>query len=142
MTPDEAGRFYEDDEDPQGVWARYHAGPHGITGPPDGWDAAAQVRWGRAYIDAKYGRGGVVERAAQGDDSVPLLLSGGCDYVLTDAQLKRFADAARKPPRLPLSRRTRLRLRITRIRDRAAIWLVDHGHYDAALWLWHGRSKR
>ena len=42
----------------------------------------------------------------------------------------------------PLSRRTCLRLAIARIRDRAAIWLVDHGHHDAALWLWRDRRRR
>lgn len=44
-----------------------------------------------------------------------------------------------RPGVLPLPRRTRLRLFIARIRDRAAIWLVSRGCYDAALWVWRER---
>lgn len=82
---------------PESGW--YEAGPRGVPGPPSGWDAADQVRWGREYIDAAYGPGGVSGYARGGiilndpgphGDEVPLLLSGGCDYVLP---LMRWATA-------------------------------------------------
>ena len=34
MTPDEASRFYEDDEDPKKIFAKFDAGPKGVTTPP------------------------------------------------------------------------------------------------------------
>lgn len=115
MTPDEAARSYAD-----------------------------QVRWGRDYINARYGHGGVIGHIAQGDDSVPLLLPGGCDYVLTDAQLKRLAVAPRRPTRFltPLPWRTRARLAARRAVNGIGTWLVDHGHYAAALWLWRDRRPQ
>ena len=33
MTPDAAAAFYEDDQDPAEVFARFDAGPHVVTGP-------------------------------------------------------------------------------------------------------------
>jgi hypothetical protein len=54
VTPDDAENFCEEDEDLQEVFARYDSGPRGITGPPV--DAAAQIRWGRDYIQRTYGR--------------------------------------------------------------------------------------
>lgn len=55
MTPEEAGGFYEDDEDPAKVFARFDSGPHGVTVSP-GFDPAAQVRAGWDYIRRVYGR--------------------------------------------------------------------------------------
>lgn len=40
--------------------------------------------------------------------------------------------------RLPLPRRTRLRLAVTRRIDIACCWLVEHGRYGAAEWIWRG----
>jgi hypothetical protein len=44
--------------------------------------------------------------------------------------------ATTRDARSLLPRRTRLRLAFTRVIDKTAISLVDHGHYDAALRLW------
>ena len=38
MTPEEAEHFYENDEDPQKIFARFDASPKSVTAPP----AAAQ----------------------------------------------------------------------------------------------------
>lgn len=71
MTPGEAEGFYEDDEDPREVFARFDAGPHCVTVRPgysaggylppdaahDGTDAAEQVRQCRDYIRKTYGPG-------------------------------------------------------------------------------------
>lgn len=48
----------------------------------------------------------------------------------------RPANAHRVVPLMPLPARVRLRLAAHRRIDRAAIRLVDHGHYRAAGWLW------
>lgn len=83
MTPDEAGSFYEDDEDPAEVFAKFDAGPHVVTGrsagmpgyalggvvaPPAGGSDAVplqagdylygHVLWARHYIASRYGSGG------------------------------------------------------------------------------------
>jgi hypothetical protein len=34
MTPDEANRFYEDDEDPKKIFAKFDAGPKSVTTAP------------------------------------------------------------------------------------------------------------
>ena len=34
MTPDEANRFYEDDEDPKKIFAKFDAGPKDVITPP------------------------------------------------------------------------------------------------------------
>jgi hypothetical protein len=34
MTPDEASRFYEDDEDPEKIFAKFDAGPKSVTSAP------------------------------------------------------------------------------------------------------------
>jgi hypothetical protein len=34
MTPDEASRFYEEDEDPKKIFAKFDAGPKGVTTAP------------------------------------------------------------------------------------------------------------
>ena len=34
MTPDEANRFYEEDEDPEKIFAKFDAGPRGVTTAP------------------------------------------------------------------------------------------------------------
>jgi hypothetical protein len=34
MTPDEASRFYEDDEDPEKIVVRFDAGPKSVTAAP------------------------------------------------------------------------------------------------------------
>jgi hypothetical protein len=34
MTPDEADRFYEDDEDPDEIFAKFDAGPKSVTTAP------------------------------------------------------------------------------------------------------------
>jgi hypothetical protein len=34
MTPDEASRFYEEDEDPKKIFAKFDAGPKGVTTSP------------------------------------------------------------------------------------------------------------
>lgn len=63
MTPEEAESFYEDDEDPAEVFARFSAGPHVVTGPGPGW----------------YARGGIVAAVPSGSDAVPFPVSaGGC----------------------------------------------------------------
>jgi hypothetical protein len=35
MTPDEAARLYEEDEDPRKIFARFDAGPKSVTTSPD-----------------------------------------------------------------------------------------------------------
>lgn len=55
--------------------------------------------------------------------------------------VRRFAATAHRPPRLPLPRRTRVRLAITHAINSIGIWLVNHRHYDAALWLWRERRR-
>jgi hypothetical protein len=34
MTPDEANRFYEEDEDPKKIFAKFDAGPKSVTTEP------------------------------------------------------------------------------------------------------------
>jgi hypothetical protein len=34
MTPEEAHRFYEEDEDPNKIFAKFDAGPKNVTTPP------------------------------------------------------------------------------------------------------------
>jgi hypothetical protein len=34
MTPEEANRFYEDDEDPEKIFAKFDAGPKSVTVTP------------------------------------------------------------------------------------------------------------
>lgn len=73
MTPEEAEGFYEEDEDPAEVFARFDAaGPHCVTAPPydagghrrPGWTRARngtgadeQIRQGLDYIRSTYGGG-------------------------------------------------------------------------------------
>ena len=59
MTPEEAEGFYEDDEDPTVIFARYDAGAKLTTAAPAGWQAspAAQIEWGLDYIRKTYGPG-------------------------------------------------------------------------------------
>jgi hypothetical protein len=44
MTPEEAERFYEDDEDPQKIFAAFDAAPKGVTAPPAASQQAADAR--------------------------------------------------------------------------------------------------
>jgi len=66
VTPEEAARFYEDDEDPAGVFARFGAGPHVVTARPGGGMAG-------------YARGGVIASPSSGSDQVPFP-AGSCLY--------------------------------------------------------------
>ena len=53
-----------------------------------------------------------------------------------------MADRKRRPPHSayvfypPLPRRTRIRLWLAHQVNTTGIWLVNHGHYRAALWFW------
>lgn len=58
MTPDEAAGFYEDDEDPPEVFAKFDAVPHVVTGKP-----------GTGMTG--YARGGVIASLPDGSDRVP-----------------------------------------------------------------------
>lgn len=66
MTPGEAASFYEDDEDPAEIFARFDAGPHVVTGRPGGGMAG-------------YARGGVIAPPPEGSDQVPFP-AGDCFY--------------------------------------------------------------
>jgi hypothetical protein len=57
VTPEEARDFYEDDEDPAAVFARFDAGPHVVTARP-GYSAIEQVRHALDYIRSTYGEAG------------------------------------------------------------------------------------
>jgi hypothetical protein len=57
VTPEEAAGFYEDDEDPAEIFARFDAGPHVVTARP-GYSAIEQVRQGLDYIRSTYGGAG------------------------------------------------------------------------------------
>lgn len=76
MTPEEAASFYEDDEDPREIFARFDAGPHVVTG--------------------RYARGGIVARASEGSDEVPFPV-GRCLYaeLAVTAQIRRGLDYIR-----------------------------------------------
>jgi hypothetical protein len=73
VTPDEAAGFYEDDEDPAEVFARFDAGAHVVTG--------------------RYARGGIVARVPGGSDEVPFPV-GGCRYaeIAVAAQIRQSLD--------------------------------------------------
>lgn len=52
MTPDEADRFYEEDEDPAEIFAKFRAGPRSVTTAPG---YAGQARAGNVstYVEAR-----------------------------------------------------------------------------------------
>lgn len=65
MTPAEAEGFYEDDEDPAVVFARFDAAPHIVTRRPE------------------YARGGIIAAAQSGGhgDEVPLMITRCLGYI-------------------------------------------------------------
>jgi hypothetical protein len=64
VSPEEAETFYEDDEDPQKIFARFDSGTREVTR----WqtEPTAQIRWARDYIRSRYGSRDVSRRYAQG----------------------------------------------------------------------------
>ena len=67
MTPEEAEGFYEDDEDPAVVFAKFDSGSHVVT-VPHAYDPAEQVRQGLDYIRETYGPGEVMPSEPVPDD--------------------------------------------------------------------------
>jgi hypothetical protein len=47
----------------------------------------------------------------------------------------------RRERRRLFSRRTRLRLFVQHLRNAAGAWLVCHGHFRAAAWLWRMKGR-
>ena len=57
MTPEEAECFYEDDEDPQKIFAAFDAASKGVTAPPAAAQQAADARTlARVLSSGLYGR--------------------------------------------------------------------------------------
>jgi len=79
LTLEDAAVFREDDQDPQEIFARYDAGPHGVTSPPGG--PVTQIRWAREYINRTYGRRPVADLTVADLSSDQLAQYRGCDPV-------------------------------------------------------------
>ena len=55
LTPDEAARFTETDEDPDAIHARFDTSPHGTTRRP-GYDPREQITVSVRWITSQYGK--------------------------------------------------------------------------------------